>query len=474
MSAQYGRKPIWCDPVEDLSVDSDDTDEPLPQPPPPAATTLLPSHQLPLPMSSNVAISSSKPRAYEPPPPPPQQSSGARPQPFRIFPGSSIVFQPDPSSTTSSSGEVSDSSDAGTDASSEHVNALLSASASGSGSAAVGVLTVLTAVDAVVPARILKRMSSVTLVEADATGANGRRVKPATSAAAKSSSTTNVAMSSGAGTDESEDKSPEPVRRTASMTSDKENRRAASLTGLDDNESNQYDTDDELRYVRDVEGASPIPINCMTQEKILHPRRRPVPSPATGMRGQQQHQQQQSGALEFSWKRFGRGLPAHETRSVDARSVPLKYERSESLVRTCGTLVVYQPTCLDHHNDTHQENRQRLSVLCGPDGVLHMDRFRDLAWANLNELKPARLNDLLRVHSFEYIQHLERACGRLPEQDDAISVGSLFAGHGSSADALTHSVWLKVGESGPIGWMDWRAKVLCVASLTVSLSPMSM
>ncbi|KAF1786844.1 Histone deacetylase domain [Phytophthora cactorum] len=86
----------------------------------------------------------------------------------------------------------------------------------------------------------------------------------------------------------------------------------------------------------------------------------------------------------------------------------------------CTTHVLGSP------QDSHQENRQRLCVLGGPEGVLHKDRFKNLKWANLNELRPARLNDILRVHTVEYIQHLERACSNLAEQDKKYLVGTLY------------------------------------------------
>ncbi|DAZ98293.1 TPA: hypothetical protein N0F65_008879 [Lagenidium giganteum] len=103
-----------------------------------------------------------------------------------------------------------------------------------------------------------------------------------------------------------------------------------------------------------------------------------------------------------------------------------------------GTLLLYQPTCLDHHNDTHQENRQRLSVLCGPEGVLRMERFKNLRWANLNELRPARLNDLMRVHTHQYLQHLEQSCAKLPPQNEEYTVGELY----DDSYSLTYADWL--------------------------------
>lgn len=409
-------------------------------------------------------------------------SGGARPQPFRIYPGSSIIFQPDPSSSTSSSGEASDSSDTGTDpGSAEKLSTLLTAAIATSNSSSGTSNNNNSGDGAVVPNRILKRMSSVTLVEDDAVGANGRRVKPATNSTGVSASTS---TSSAAGSD-SEEKSPMVYRHESSSTiaDNKENRRMISTSSITSNSSASsgrqlrgsdkagYDTDDELRYIREVEGGSPIPLNRMTQEKVHHPRKRPVPSPAAGMRGQQQIS---VGSAEYSWKRLAAPSPTarafetigsanrthYDSNSTHGGNASTKREEGSPfaaanasypphhLVKSeaqAGTLLVYQPTCLDHHNDTHQENRQRLGVLCGPEGVLHKERFNDLRWANLNELKPARLNDLLRVHSFEYIQHLEKACGLLPDQDEAISVGSLFAtGNKDVVKDLTYADWLKV------------------------------
>lgn len=508
--APTGRKPIWYDPVVevDLSLDSDDSDADRqaapshpPPPPPPPDMPLMPGHHHhqhyqpllphqrprmyqfppppksppppPLPPASHSLLAQAKAlanaNAYTHAQPQPQaMTGGARPQPFRIYPGSSIIFQPDPSSSTSSSGEASDSSDTGTDPGSmEKLSTLLSAAiATGSSSSGSGNNNSSSG-GAVVPSRILKRMSSVTLVEDDAAGANGRRVKPATNSTGVSASTS---TSSAAGSD-SEEKSPGLYRHESSSVSIS----GRQLRGGD--KAAGYDTDDELRYIREVEGGSPIPLNRMTQEKVHHPRKRPVPSPAAGMRGQQQ--QISVGSVEYSWKRLGAvAAPSPTARAFEMMgsanptsqynsnvkthggSAPIKRDDGmadtkmnaayppQHLMKTeaqTGTLLVYQPTCLDHHNDTHQENRQRLGVLCGPEGVLHKERFNDLRWANLNELKPARLNDLLRVHSFEYIQHLEKACGLLPDQDEAISVGSLFAtGSKDSVKDLTYADWLKV------------------------------
>uniref|UniRef100_K3WTA3 Histone deacetylase domain-containing protein n=1 Tax=Globisporangium ultimum (strain ATCC 200006 / CBS 805.95 / DAOM BR144) TaxID=431595 RepID=K3WTA3_GLOUD len=337
--------------------------------------------------------------------------SRVKPEPFRIYPGSSIIFQPDPSSSVSSSSddEGSDTSGGTTDPG-EKIGALLAAANQR---------------NTLMPSRILKRMSSVTLIEEDARvpqhHVEGRSVTTTTTPASSSAS-----PSSAAGGSESEDKSPPAGGRQRSA-----------------------DEDDDRRFQREES----IPLNCMTQERVHFPRKRPAPSPAAGMQGQ-------LNGVEYSWKRPSHQpapepssshmdvsssyddkaaakstslqTPAHIGDNV-VMSLPKKVESD-----TVGTLLVYQPTCLDHHNDTHQENRERLGVLCGPEGVLHKDRFKDLQWANLNELKPARLNDMLRVHSFEYIQHLERVCGLLPEQDEAYSVGRLY----DENKDLSYSDWI--------------------------------
>ncbi|KAG2514100.1 hypothetical protein BBO99_00006940 [Phytophthora kernoviae] len=216
------------------------------------------------------------------------------------------------------------------------------------------------------------------------------------------------------------------------------------------------DADDEQRYVREVK--TPIPLNTLTQEKVH--RKRPAPSPASG--------RYNANGTQYSWKR-----PSHEPSQAtkklfvhddrrntltgdDCMSTPTG-GKSSTLAKLAsnllqqlenepvGTLLVYQPTCLDHHNDSHQESRQRLCVLGGPEGVLHKERFNDLTWANLNELRPAQLDDILRVHTFEYIQHLERACRNLPEQNSEYLVGTLYDKQTDEIKSkeLTFTEWLK-------------------------------
>ncbi|POM76828.1 Histone deacetylase [Phytophthora palmivora] len=208
------------------------------------------------------------------------------------------------------------------------------------------------------------------------------------------------------------------------------------------------DSDEEISYIR--EANTPIPLNTMTQEKVR--RKRPAPSPASG--------RSNLNETLSSWKRNHESSPAMKkpfarrallddgclSTPTGGKSSMLAKLASNLLHQMenepAGTLLVYQPTCLDHHNDSHQESRQRLCVLGGPEGVLHKDRFDDLKWANLDELRPARLNDILRVHTMEYIQHLERSCDNLPEQNKDYLVGTLFDKQ-KGDEKLTYDEWLQ-------------------------------
>ncbi|GMF40324.1 unnamed protein product [Phytophthora fragariaefolia] len=213
------------------------------------------------------------------------------------------------------------------------------------------------------------------------------------------------------------------------------------------------ESDDDGAYVRDVK--MPIPLNTMTQEKVH--RKRPVPSPASGRctPNGTQYSWQEPSPLPAMKKPFARRDPFPDDACLSTptggKSSMLAKLASNLLHQLenepAGTLLVYQPSCLDHHNDSHQESRQRLCVLGGPEGVLHKERFKDLKWANLNELRPARLNDILRVHTMEYIQHLERACGNLPEQSKEYLVGTLYDKNSKTGGKeLTFAEWLQVSE----------------------------
>ncbi|OQS07634.1 histone deacetylase [Thraustotheca clavata] len=101
------------------------------------------------------------------------------------------------------------------------------------------------------------------------------------------------------------------------------------------------------------------------------------------------------------------------------------------------TLVVCQPICMDHHTGGHQENRRRMAEICGPNGILLKPRFNHLRWAELDQLKSARICDLSRVHSLEYLMHIERVCMGLPQQNSDLNLENHFVA------GQSYKEWLK-------------------------------
>ena len=74
----------------------------------------------------------------------------------------------------------------------------------------------------------------------------------------------------------------------------------------------------------------------------------------------------------------------------------------------------------DHNTGAHQENALRTALLCGPQGCLRRRLLGDFVeWADAEptEGRLAPLADLLRVHDYPYLAHLENKCkgeGEMP------------------------------------------------------------
>lgn len=65
----------------------------------------------------------------------------------------------------------------------------------------------------------------------------------------------------------------------------------------------------------------------------------------------------------------------------------------------------------DHNTGCHQENARRTALLCGPEGCLRRPALHnDIEWFDSDQLDVPPLTDLLRVHEYEYIRHLEHKC----------------------------------------------------------------
>jgi len=130
------------------------------------------------------------------------------------------------------------------------------------------------------------------------------------------------------------------------------------------------------------------------------------------------------------------------------------------------TLLIADPTCLEHHTctpiirathcDPPPENVHRLKVLLDPDtGILHSREFTPcpsslppssssssspssssskgkVEWCH--EAPEAPLADLLRVHDFDYLRRIQRVCASLPPSPHAI-------GHLDGDTAVSRASW---------------------------------
>ena len=92
---------------------------------------------------------------------------------------------------------------------------------------------------------------------------------------------------------------------------------------------------------------------------------------------------------------------------------PIKSEREDNdslrSLQGINVLVVNSDsdTCI-HDTGDHQENRMRTTLLTGPDGCLRRKQLADcVIWEDESKIIPANLTDLLRVHEYSYLSHLE-------------------------------------------------------------------
>ncbi|KAK9846133.1 hypothetical protein WJX84_008602 [Apatococcus fuscideae] len=128
-----------------------------------------------------------------------------------------------------------------------------------------------------------------------------------------------------------------------------------------------------------------------------------------------------------------------------------------------ATLIIAPHACHQHHTcpepisratrDCPPENSQRLTVLAHPEqGILRSAEFKALQWEE--ECTAAPLADVLRVHDWNYVKHLQAKCNAIPakaaaigrlDMDTAISHASfatalVAAGHHSGPRGVVGSV----------------------------------
>jgi hypothetical protein len=88
----------------------------------------------------------------------------------------------------------------------------------------------------------------------------------------------------------------------------------------------------------------------------------------------------------------------------------------------------------DHNTGEHQENALRTALLCGTNGCLRRDDLEgSIIWAREDNVRPAAITDLLRVHEYAYLSHLEAKClssintTQTTERQNQVPIPSFYA-----------------------------------------------
>lgn len=91
----------------------------------------------------------------------------------------------------------------------------------------------------------------------------------------------------------------------------------------------------------------------------------------------------------------------------------------------------------DHNTGMHQENARRTELLVGADGCLRRKALSDsMVWAPPVKYFPAPMSDLLRVHEYAYLRHLQDKCNREEVSFGKPSHVSSSSGHASPNEYL--------------------------------------
>ena len=101
------------------------------------------------------------------------------------------------------------------------------------------------------------------------------------------------------------------------------------------------------------------------------------------------------------------------SKRIDLNPTPIRkpsvdYTQMNQLTK----LLVISSGSDDHNTGDHQENFLRTALLAGNNGCLHRAPLQSfLAWLHADAyVQPAPLTDLLRVHEYSYINHLQKKC----------------------------------------------------------------
>jgi acetoin utilization deacetylase AcuC-like enzyme len=123
----------------------------------------------------------------------------------------------------------------------------------------------------------------------------------------------------------------------------------------------------------------------------------------------------------------------------DADVLALEARRAK-LVKKSKTLIIRSDVCENHFtcrpsslfrgflNSAPPENVNRLKVLTSPDhgGILTATEFSQPEYLWENDPPKAKMSDVLRVHEWHYIRHVQEVCDTLSDHaDDVDGIGSL-------------------------------------------------
>jgi acetoin utilization deacetylase AcuC-like enzyme len=97
----------------------------------------------------------------------------------------------------------------------------------------------------------------------------------------------------------------------------------------------------------------------------------------------------------------------------DDEVIPMEVKNENEVISKYeGNILVISSGSDAHDTGEHQENALRTALLCGSNGCLRRDGINNnIIWLNEdNNLIEAPITDLLRVHEYNYINHLEQKC----------------------------------------------------------------
>ena len=118
------------------------------------------------------------------------------------------------------------------------------------------------------------------------------------------------------------------------------------------------------------------------------------------------------------------------TKRIDLNPTPVRKPSVDyTSTNQISKLLVISSGSDDHNTGDHQENFLRTALLAGNNGCLHRTPLQSyLSWLHSDTcIQPAPLTDLLRVHEYSYIQHLQKKCASVESPTSYSDKPSFYA-----------------------------------------------